>query len=99
MKLNLVADYDVMGKRCIAAFSIPQCQNLVALQELTALSFPTTDGNFIYIKPISLSMYESRRKSEEVCEALKSAYKAAGRYYDYTPIDLYEYKKYMKEVA
>ena len=93
MKLNLVADYDVCGKRHVATFAIPQCQNLVALRELTTLQFPTTDGGWVYIAPMFLAMCVSRRKAEATEEIWKRDYKEQGRLYTYEPLDRYEVAK------
>lgn len=87
MKLNIVADYDIGGKRFAASFSIPASQNLVALRDLTALNFPATDGGFVTISATFLMMCESRRKAEAVEEQWKRDYKEQGRLYDFKPID------------
>ena len=93
MKLNLVADYDILGKRFVASFSIHSSQNLVGLTSLTSLQFPTTDGGFVTIAPKSLQMCETKKKAEATETQWRESYKAEGKLYDYTPIDIYEYMK------
>jgi len=90
MNLNLVADYDVCGKRFAASFAIHASQNLVALRDLTALNFPATDGGFVTIAATFLMMCESRRKAEAVEEQWKRDYKEQGRLYDFAPVDRYQ---------
>ena len=97
MKLNLVADYDIMGKRFATAFSIDASQNLAGLQELTSLRFPATDGDFIAIKPKFLLMCESGKKAEKVANEWKAGYKAEGWLYDFLPVDRYEFLKQESE--
>ena len=46
MKLNLVADYDINGKRMVRSFAIDGSNNLVRLTSLTSQLVPTTDGGF-----------------------------------------------------
>lgn len=93
MKLNLVADYDVCGKRCCRAFAVDSGSNLMGLTRLTTLAFPATDGEFVYIAPTFLLMCESGRKAEEVAADWERAYKEDGRLYDYEPIDRYAHMK------
>lgn len=90
MKLNLVADYDVCGKRFAATFSIDASQNLVALRELTALNIPTTDGGWVYIAPKFLAMCASRRKAEETEDIWRREYNEQGRLYAFDPVDRYQ---------
>lgn len=90
MKLNLVADFDVCGKRFVATFQIPACNNLVGLRGLTSLQFPTTNGGFVRLEPTTLQMCESKRKAEEVADAWEKDYKKQGRLYNYERIDIYD---------
>ena len=93
MKLNLVADYDICGKRFVSSFSIDSSNNLVGLSSLTSLQFPTTDGGFVSVAPKILQMCETKKKAEEVEELWKNTYREEGKLYDYNPIDLYEFRK------
>lgn len=86
MKLNLVADYDVRGKRLVTTWAIDGSLNLAELQDLTKIGFPTTDGGMVWLAPVSLTMCESLRKADKVKEAWDVGYKARGCYYDYKPI-------------
>ena len=90
MRLNLVADYDIRGKHFAAAFLIDASNNLIPLNKLTALNFPTTDGGFVSIAPTFLMMCENKRRAEAVEENWKSEYKAQGRLYNFEKIDRYE---------
>lgn len=83
MKLNLVADYDVRGKKHVATFAIHDSNNLVGLRELCMLSFPVR-GEWKYIPPTSLTMCESKREAEAVAAVWKEAYKSDGRLFDFS---------------
>lgn len=99
MKLNLVADYDIMGKRFCVAYAIDASQNLVRLRDLTRLRFPATGGGFISIAPKSLLMCESRKKAEAIEQERTVEYEASGRHYDFSPIDPYAWAKQESEAA
>ena len=45
MKLNLVADYDVFGKKFCTTFAIHQSKNLVRLREMCSMDFPVRGGS------------------------------------------------------
>ena len=92
MKLNLVADYVVPGtggKRFVASFAIDASNNLMGLPGLVSLSFPVRGSGCIVVRPISLTMCESRRKAEMVEDDNRDLYKLDGRWWDYSPIDPY----------
>ena len=99
MKLNVVADFDICGKRFAAAFAVDASLNLVGLQGLTSLAFPMSDNTFVHIAPKFLLMCESGKKADRVAEAWNLGYKEAGRLYDYSPVDPYEYHKYTEGAA
>lgn len=65
MKLNLVADYDVCGKKFCQALAIHRGNNLVRLCEMCAMDFPLR-GGWKRILPTSLIMCESGREAERV---------------------------------
>jgi len=83
MKLNLVADYDVHGKKHVTTFAIHSSNNLVGLRGLCTLHFPVR-GEWKYIPPTSLTMCESKRRAEAVAEAWRRDYEAQGRLYDFS---------------
>lgn len=83
MKLNLVADYDVHGKKHVATFAIHDSNNLVRLRELCTLNFPVR-GEWKIIPPTSLTMCESKREAEAVAAVWRENYKADGRLYDFS---------------
>jgi hypothetical protein len=100
MKLNLVADYELPnGKRFVTSFVIHESHNLVGLVGMCSVSFPTVGGDWVYFKPKSLTMCESGRKAEMVAKEWERLYKEAGRLYDYSPVDPYEYHKYTEGAA
>lgn len=99
MKLNVVADFDICGKRFAAAFAVDASLNLVGLPGLTSLAFPMSDHTFVHIAPKFLLMCESAKKADRVAEAWNAGYKEAGRLYDYSPVDPYEYQKYTEGAA
>ena len=84
MKLNLVADYDVRGKKFATTFAIDASNNLSRLQEMTTLHFPTKDTGFIAVAPSFLLMCESKRRADEIATQWRTDYCKDGRfYYDY----------------
>lgn len=87
MKLNLVADYDINGKRMVRSFAIDGSNNLVRLTSLTSQLVPTTDGGFAEVAPKTLHMCESGKKAEEVAREWEEQYRKDGRLYDFRPID------------
>ena len=82
MKINLVADYDIGGKKYAAAHSIDSSQNLVALQELTTLLFPTPDGAK-WVQPTFLRAIATQKRAKEIAEAWNELYKGDGRLHDF----------------
>jgi len=92
MKLNLVADYIVPGtggKHTLASWEIEPTRNLVGLPDMVHLSIGTTDGRWLRVKPLTLTMCESRRRSKELEDNYKEAYKRDERLWDYSPVDPY----------
>ena len=87
MKLNLVADYDINGKRIVKSFAIDGSNNLVRLTSLTSILVPTTDGGFAEVAAKTLHMCESGKKAEEVAREWEEQYRKDGRLYDFKPID------------
>lgn len=87
MNLNLVADYDVCGKRFAASFAIHSSWNLIELPKLTAMNIPTTDGGWVSIAPKFLAMCASRRKAEETEKIWDRNYNEQGRLYAFDPVD------------
>ena len=87
MKLNLVADYDINGKRIVKSFAIDGSNNLVRLTSLTSILVPTTDGGFAEVAAKTLHMCESGKKAEEVAREWEKQYRKDGRLYDFKPID------------
>ena len=81
MKLNLVADYDVCGKKFCATFAIHQSNNLVGLREMCSMDFPVR-GEWKRIPPTSLTMCESRQKAALVANAWAKDYSAQGRLFE-----------------
>lgn len=78
MKLNLVADYDVCGKKFCVTFAIHQSNNLVGLREMCSMNFPMR-GGWKRIPPTSLTMCESRKKAESVANTWNHEYITQGR--------------------
>ena len=97
MKLNLVADYEVMGKRFASLFQIDGSVNLVNLPEMTKMPFHFSDGGCVYLDPVSLLMCETRRKAERVYRMWTDGYKKDGRFCDSSPLFYDEYVAYQKE--
>lgn len=81
MKLNLVADYDVFGKKFCATFAIHQSNNLVRLREMCSMDFPVR-GGWKRIPPTSLTMCESQQKAALAANAWAKDYSAQGRLFD-----------------
>lgn len=103
MKLNLVADYVVPGtggKHTLASWEIEQNLNLVGLPDMVDMSIGTTDGRWLRVRPLTLTMCESRRRSKELEDNYKEAYNHDGRLWDCSPVDLYwAMKEQESEVA
>ena len=95
MKLNLVADYALPGDlRFVRTFSIHSSNNLVGLRDMTATAFPTIQGEWVRVLPMTLQMCESYCKAQEVAHAWQRDYEAQGRRWDYiTPFDKDEIEK------
>ena len=92
MKLNLVADYVVPGtggKHTLASWEIEQSRNLVGLPDMVNLSIGTTDYRWLRVRPLTLTMCESRRKAKMIEESWRTDYERDGRLWDYSPIDAY----------
>ena len=99
MKLNVVADFDICGKKLASAFAIEASNNLVNLPRLTSLAFPMSDNTFAYIAPEFILMCASGKNAERVAEAWNADHKEAGRLYDYSPIDPLEYRRHTEGAA
>ena len=96
MKLNLVADYDVMGKRFVSLFEIDGSVNLVNLPSMTKMQMHFSDGGHVWLEPLALQMCESRRKAERVYRLWVDSYRKDGRLYDFSPINYDDYLNYNK---
>ncbi len=99
MKLYVVADFDICGKRLAAAFAIDSSQNLVGLVGLASLEFPMSDHTFVRLAPTFLLMCESGKKADQVAEAWNDGHKKAGRFYDFSPVDPYALHMYTEGAA
>lgn len=92
MKLNLVADFVVPGtggKRFVSAYSIHESNNLMGLPDMVSASFPAIGGDFVAVRPKTLTMCASAKKAIEVANDWRAGYKRDGRLWDYSPVDLY----------
>jgi len=81
MKLNLVADYNVCGKKFCATFAIHQSNNLVGLREMCSMDFPVR-GGWKRIPPTSLMMCKSRQEAASVANAWTKDYSAQDRLFE-----------------
>ena len=97
MKLNLVADYEVCGKRFASLFSIDGSNNLVNLPEMTKMLVPFSDGPSAYIKPKFLLMCKSGAEAERVRRMWNDGYRRDGRLFDFSPMTYGEFRDYAKE--
>lgn len=95
MKLNLVADYDIMGKRFVSLFQIDGSANLVNLPEMTKMQLHFSDGGHVWLSPLSLLMCETRRKAERVRRMWMDDYRKDGRLCDFSPLFRDEYLAYV----
>ena len=94
MKLNLVADYDVMGKRLVSLFEIDGSVNLVNLPNMTKMQLHFSDGGHAWLEPLALQMCESRRKAERVYRLWVDSYRKDGRLCDFSPIFAKDFHDY-----
>ena len=79
MKLNLVADYEIGGRRLAWAYAIDASNNLTKLNAMCCLSVPKVGGGFKYIAPAHLLACESGKKAREVADYWNGGYEKQGR--------------------
>ncbi|MBO7688642.1 MAG: hypothetical protein J6V72_19850 [Kiritimatiellae bacterium] len=86
LTINVVADYNIGGKRLAWAKQIESCCNLVNLMEMTGALIPCKRGGFINVKPEHISMCWSKRNADETADEWNRGYKADGRLYEFEPL-------------
>ena len=91
MKLNLVADFCVGGKRFATTFAIHESNNLVDLREMCAQGV-YTKGEWVKVYPDSLLMCASAKRAEEVAAEWERGYRAEGSLFGFG-IEIAESKK------
>lgn len=96
MKLNLVADYELCGKRFASIFSIDGSNNLVNLPEMTKMLVHFSDGPSAYIKPKFLLMCKSGAEAERVRSMWNDGYRRDGRLFDFSHMTYGEFCEYEK---
>lgn len=87
MKLYLVADYDINGKRFATTHAIDSSNNLARLNDLTSLLIPTTGGRYVAVAPTFILMCKSGKEAARVADEWSERYAKDGELYDFKPID------------
>lgn len=86
MKLYLVADYPIHGRRFAAACTIDGSSNLAHLTSLASLRVPAKGGGFVAVAPTFIQMCESGKKAAAVAESWNAGY-GHGEPFDFAPVD------------
>ena len=98
MRLNLVATYDICGKRFVCTHCIRESANLIYLDRYVSINMPVKGIGFVPAKPINLMMCKSGSDAESVADAWSDSYRKDGRLWDGSPIDGKVYAEYMGRI-